>query len=258
MYDPFYYANERFAIIASRMVPGVDPYRYMVSNYGKVLDLTRQSILSISEVGDGYLNVMIHTATGYMHMLVHRLVAMAFIPGDFSLQVNHIDGNKWNNYVENLEWVTARQNLIHAVETGLNHRGEDKPNATITNDQARIICSGLEQRLRIPEIIKNAGLEDNESIRGIIADIKRGRSFTFISRGYNVEGGALRDRELTNDQIRIICGALQLDPTLTPAKLTDMLGFTDLDSKSRISIRNKIGSIKLRKAYTDISKDYKW
>lgn len=60
----------------------------------------------------------------------HRLIAQAFIPNpENKSQVNHIDGNRLNNCVDNLEWVTMSENVLHAYRTGLNYglRGDLSP-----------------------------------------------------------------------------------------------------------------------------------
>lgn len=84
---------------------------------------------------------------GYGHrprkrMLVHRAVALAYIPRpEWATELNHKDGNKANNSVANLEWSTRSKNLQHAFDSGLINprRGSAIHNAKLTEDQAREI-----------------------------------------------------------------------------------------------------------------------
>ena len=65
---------------------------------------------------------------------------MAFIPNpNCKREVNHIDGNKLNNYVDNLEWCTQSENIQHAVATGLKAQGEEHGRAKLTNEQVEEI-----------------------------------------------------------------------------------------------------------------------
>lgn len=71
---------------------------------------------------------------------VHRIVAETFIDNPKGLPfVNHIDGDKYNANVNNLEWVTHQENVDHAKRTGLNPQGEDRSNALLNEELVRWI-----------------------------------------------------------------------------------------------------------------------
>lgn len=259
LYTPFVFYGECYKVITDKEVPGVDPGRYYVSNYScLVFDTYRQTFLSVCHVGDGYLSVTLHTSYGKKACLLHRLVAMAFIEGDFSLQVNHLDGKKANCQASNLEWATPRENILHAIRTGLQRTGENKPNAIISNQQAEIICAGLSERKRMSEILSMIGLPDTRENRSLIVDIKRGKTFKFISSKYNIDSDSLCEREFSNDIVHKICTMFQSNPSLIAPDVYRSLGFDYTDQRERKNCIEKIRSIRNRTAYTDISKHYVW
>lgn len=86
----------------------------------------------------GYHEVNLTTANKASTRYVHRLIAQTFIPNpDNKPCVNHINGIKTDNRVENLEWVTKSENTIHAWANGLNwsHKGENHQSSKLTNEQ---------------------------------------------------------------------------------------------------------------------------
>lgn len=89
---------------------------YQVSDLGRVKRVKTNRVLKGSEDSWGYLKVNLSKNNIKSQQIIHRLVAQAFIPNpDNKSQVNHIDENKTNNMVSNLEWMTAKENSNHGT-----------------------------------------------------------------------------------------------------------------------------------------------
>ena len=92
---------------------------YSISDSGEVRKDTTNYVMKL-QIQQGYNHVTIQINGKPKRFRVHRLVAEAFIPNpENKPYVNHIDGNRQNNLVENLEWVTPAENTQHAINTGL-------------------------------------------------------------------------------------------------------------------------------------------
>jgi len=124
--------------------------RYEISNLSRVKSnsymryngfshrKTKELILKQTILKIGYLSVRFSFNSKTKGIYIHRLVAMAFIPNpENKAQVNHKDGNKLNNAIYNLEWVTHQENSIHAYDTGLNYspKGEKHYKSKLTENQ---------------------------------------------------------------------------------------------------------------------------
>lgn len=96
---------------------------YGVNEVGEVCSFRQNKVLSPKVNHDGYLRIQLWDKGKCEFVSIHRLVAEAFIPNPHGKPfVNHIDGNKQHNSVENLEWCTQKENIAHAWGTGLSHR----------------------------------------------------------------------------------------------------------------------------------------
>lgn len=119
---------------------------YQVSDTGLVKTTKSGRILRPTVSKPGYERVCLFKMDRERRYRVHRLVAMAFIPNPDNLpQVNHIDGNKRNNHVSNLEWVTNEANMHHAKENGL-RAGHEK---FCESKRKRVIATNIETGERI-------------------------------------------------------------------------------------------------------------
>ena len=169
---------------------------YEVSSHGRVRSLPKALIRSngspfakkgrllpgtITETG--YIAVALRKQSKQKVHYVHRLVCQAFLPNPTGKpQVNHVDGVRWNNFRENLEWATNGENALHSYRV-LRHKrlsfpGESNGNAVLTEEQVRTIRETY-QRLH-PEFGQTALAAKFNISRRLILNIVRGTAWKHI------------------------------------------------------------------------------
>lgn len=156
-------------------IEGYEGY-YEISNMGQVRSTSYKGIkiLKPSKTKNGYLNVILCVKQIKTHKLVHRLVAETFLENPLNLeQVNHINGNKEDNSVDNLEWCTQEYNNYHAYNNNLLNRYEDRPEAKLTKEKV----------LSIPKLIEQGATTDDlknlfQVSRRCIDNIFEGKNWT--------------------------------------------------------------------------------
>ena len=136
--------------------------RYSVSKDGTVMNNMSGVVLSQREATNGYMRVNLRKGDEPYEkpktLAIHRLVAEAFIPVvPGKNYVNHIDGNKHNNDVSNLEWCTASENISHAIKHGLLCPDYQKMNR-LAYEKNKISHQTPEYRRKMQRINEELGL----------------------------------------------------------------------------------------------------
>lgn len=122
---------------------------YTIDEFGKVKNTKTNKYLKGAINSKGYLRVELHLNKKIKKFFVHRLVAEYFVENPLNKeQVNHIDGNKLNNNMNNLEWVTNQENRNHAIKNNLtkNLCGEETPWSKLTKKDVIFIRSEYDKK----------------------------------------------------------------------------------------------------------------
>ena len=145
---------------------------YEITKDGEIINKHNNRKVKLQPNTKGYLRVII----GHKKYFVHRLVAQKYIPNPQNKpQVNHKDGNKLNNCVFNLEWVTNQENRNHAIENGLHTCGEKCFWAKLTSKDVLFILQD-----KIHNITELATMFN--VARATIRDIKNGKTWKQLKR----------------------------------------------------------------------------
>ena len=239
--------------ITNSIVPDVLDY-YSITPIGRIYHKYLGRFLKPGISGSGYLFVELSTMKGPKPIQLHRLVMLSFnyIPGCENLQVNHIDGNKHNNDLRNLEWCSCSYNILHAYSNGLHQ----KSSAIIDENIAKKICD----LLKLNKFTNNeiASIVGEGTTANIVDNIKKKESWKEISSDYEFIS---RKRKLfSDDDIHRICRYFQNNPK-DPSMNNKDYCFITLLSLGYDTTYSNIDSIRHiydRKHYINISQYYNY
>lgn len=154
---------------------------YEVSSEGFVRNLKTGRVLKFDVSKNGYFRCTLCSNNKPKKFLIHRLVMKHFV-GDSDLQVNHKDGDKRNNRLSNLEYVSCRDNHLHAQEIGLRPIGSSRSTALLNEEQVHKVCQMIEEGHRRGDIL-NAGISVHLK-KHMVDNIRRRRTWKHVSCDY--------------------------------------------------------------------------
>lgn len=239
--------------------------RYCIDNTGRVWSLFSDRYLKPYMCKDGYYRIRLRQDSGEVGTLtLHRAVAKLFVDNEHQeskVFVNHIDGDKVNNFYKNLEWVTPRENNIHAFREGLavgGYRNEHTPSlddrdkqhdptlntgySSFTDDDVHKICQYLQDGYRPVDISSMFGY-DRRAIQSV-KDLRE--PFKSIAVHYDFSKLPRKSKH-SPEVITKICEMLQ-DTEDSCASIAKVVGVD----------RKVVENIKNRKTHVKISFSFEW
>ena len=150
--------------------------QYSVSDFGRVRNDNTDHVLKPKDNGNGRLLVDLRKSVIGKNIQVHRLVAECFIRPlneNEKLEVNHKDGNPKNNALDNLEYVSASDNMRHAFKNGLRYKREIPRFKKMKDDIFRLHAEGTSQS----KIAKSLGINQSHVSRTL-----RGEAYTTLNQ----------------------------------------------------------------------------
>lgn len=163
---------------------------YEINTEGYIRNKYTGKLLNPFTDKDGYLRYTLQGCNGgKVKFYGHRLVAMKFIYGDNSLQVNHKNAKKDYNHYSNLEWVTHQENINHSVANNLQTfvRVSKHGNSLVSEKEVDKLCKCIIKGLSNEEIAKKYYIKfsiTKDQLKSIIKHIKNKKSWRHVSDKY--------------------------------------------------------------------------
>lgn len=214
-------------------------YNYAVTRDGRVYSFISDKFIKSSKNNSGYEGVTLYSNGVSSSYLVHRMVAEVYLenPHDYPC-VNHLDGDKDNNNVSNLEWCTYSENNNHALSTGL----RDVSNSLVYEDTlTHKIFQAVMDGWRLIDIAETYGLSKS-NVRHILYS----GHYDHIKSDYDWDNRPNKSESISTERAIWVCECLQ--EGLPLSKISQVTG---------VSV-NKIKNIKYRISFRKISDNFKF
>jgi len=217
---------------------------YAATRCGHIFRISTKKLMSQRPHGrSGYLAFRACHNNRPENVFVHKCVADCWLDNPQGCeQVNHKDGVKTNNGLVNLEWVTAAQNMRHAVDEGLKASGEDLYNSSMSNDTAHLICQDLRDGMRVVDVAARHNVK-----KDAVRHIRSGNTYFNVRRLYNIPHDF--PNQLSESTVRSVCTGIlrgQSDSDIARAHKNSKV--TSLEVKR---IRHKIRYSSITDEYFD-------
>lgn len=178
-----YYNMKVVCIMVKKLeLPGLKS-EYTIDEDGNIFDVANNRYKHCTIGHKGYVYCSFYINGRSKNKLVHRLVLMTFNPmeGMENLQVNHIDGNKKNNNINNLEWCTPSENVTHAYKLGLmSVEGTRNPACRLSENQVIEIANLILEGHTIADIRKRFNVS-----KALVSAIRNKRLWGHLLKDYD-------------------------------------------------------------------------
>lgn len=257
-YYPFKYNDEVFKPIPKEL--GFKE-SYIVGSCGTVINTETGKELAITLDARGYPRVSLKYADkpGGRNFLLHRLIMLTHspIPNASEMTVNHKDGFKTNDILDNFEWLTSGDNTRHAFLTGLtDNNGEKSGVATFTNEEIYKVCTLLSQGVPYKEIALSIGREPSANIIRNLRSIHDRQSWNSISKDFIFPEYPNLRNSMTEDQARMACQILSQGGSYKDILIAFGIDPDLLTTEEQYNFCDVISNLRAGRYYKNISKEF--
>ena len=245
--------------ITDKSVKGVRPF-YWISDMGRVFNTNVGRFVPQFDDGRrGYQLVTLATENGNITKSVHRIVMIEFVgfdPDPDKDEVDHITGNKKDNSVYNLEWVSGSENITRAYDMGLMPSGEDSPVSVLKNADVIQICEMMQagvDRSIILDFLRSKGIT---SVYSVFNAIYTRKTWKRISKDYIFQEYNMRHIKFSDSEIHTICQCLEAKMHYKDIMTTLGIDLSAIEQNEINNLYQTISKIKRGETFKHISCQY--